>query len=83
MLQDLQKWKSNFPVYSGQDTENVAKATIALKTYNEELGNLQNHFNGSKRMNGSELAASFERMTKAGDTFKDTLLRLMILNRKI
>lgn len=59
------KMEKQLSVYSGQDTENVAKATTALKTYNEELGNLQNHFNGSKRMNGSELAASFERMTKA------------------
>lgn len=70
------KMEKQLSVYSGQDTENVAKATIALKTYNEELGNLQNHFNGSKRMNGSELAASFERMTKAGDTFKNTLSQI-------
>lgn len=70
------KMEKQLSVYSGQDTENVAKATTALKTYNEELGNLQNHFNGSKRMNGSELAASFERMTKAGDTFKNTLSQI-------
>lgn len=70
------KMEKQLSVYSGQDTENVAKATIALKTYNEELGNLQNHFNGIKRMNGSELAASFERMTKAGDTFKNTLSQI-------
>lgn len=70
------KMEKQLSVYSGQDSENVAKATIALKTYNEELGNLQNHFNGSKRMNGSELAASFERMTKAGDTFKNTLSQI-------
>lgn len=70
------KMEKQLSVYSGQDTENVAKATIALKTYNEELGNLQNHFNGSKRMNGSELAARFERMTKAGDTFKNTLSQI-------
>lgn len=70
------KMEKQLSVYSGQDTENVAKATIALKTYNEELENLQNHFNGSKRMNGSELAASFERMTKAGDTFKNTLSQI-------
>ena len=59
------KMEKQLSVYSGQDSENVAKATIALKTYNEELGNLQNHFNGSKRMNGSELAASFERIVHA------------------
>ena len=70
------KMEKQLSVYSGQDTENVAKATTALKTYNEELGNLQNHFNGSKRMNDSELAASFERMTKAGDTFKNTLSQI-------
>lgn len=70
------KMEKQLSVYSGQDTENVAKATTALKTYNEELGNLQNHFNGSKRMNGSELAASFEKMTKAGDTFKNTLSQI-------
>ena len=70
------KMEKQLSVYSGQDTENVAKATVALKTYNEELGNLQNHFSGSKRMNGSELAASFERMTKAGDTFKNTLSQI-------
>lgn len=33
------KMEKQLSVYSGQDTENVAKATIALKTYNEELGN--------------------------------------------
>lgn len=70
------KMEKQLSVYSGQDSENVVKATTALKTYNEELGNLQNHFNGSKRMNGSELAASFERMTKAGDTFKNTLSQI-------
>lgn len=70
------KMEKQLSVYSGQDTENVAKATTVLKTYNEELGNLQNHFNGNKRMNGSELAASFERMTKAGDTFKNTLSQI-------
>lgn len=34
------KMEKQLSVYSGQDSENVAKATIALKTYNEELGNL-------------------------------------------
>ena len=70
------KMEKQLSVYSGQDTENVEKATTALKTYNEELGNLHNHFNGSKRMNCSELAASFERMTKVGDTFKNTLSQI-------
>lgn len=59
--------------YNGQDSENITKAKAALQTYNEELSKLQNHFSGNASLNGTQLAESFEKMTKAGDTFKNTL----------
>lgn len=59
--------------YNGQDSENITKAKVALQTYNEELSKLQNHFSGNASLNGTQLAESFEKMTKAGDTFKNTL----------
>lgn len=62
--------------YEGQDTPNVKKATSALKSYKEELSNIQNHFNGSKTLGNDQLLASFERLTKAGNQFKNTLSQI-------
>ncbi len=59
--------------YNGQDSENITKAKAALQTYNEDCPNYRIIFSGNASLNGTQLAESFEKMTKAGDTFKNTL----------
>lgn len=72
----LSRLQRQIASYEGQDTPNVKKATSALKSYKEELSNIQNHFNGSKTLGNDQLLASFERLTKAGNQFKNTLSQI-------
>lgn len=62
--------------YGTQDTANIQKATTALATYNQALDKLQNHYNGSNVLGKQQLRQAFQDMTKAGDTFKNTLSQI-------
>lgn len=63
-------------VYGTQDTANIQKATAALASYNQALDKLQNHYNGSNVLGKKQLQQTFQDMTKAGDTFKNTLSQI-------
>lgn len=63
-------------VYGTQDTANIQKATTALASYNQALDKLQNHYNGSNVLGKKQLQQTFQDMTKAGDTFKNTLSQI-------
>lgn len=62
--------------YGTQDTANIQKATAALASYNQALDKLQNHYNGSNVLGKKQLQQTFQDMTKAGDTFKNTLSQI-------
>lgn len=62
--------------YGTQDTANIQKATAALASYNQALDKLQNHYNGSNVLGKQQLQQTFQDMTKAGDTFKNTLSQI-------
>lgn len=62
--------------YGTQDTENIQKATSALNSYNQALEKIQNHYNGSNVLGKKQLQQTFQDMTKAGDTFKNTLSQI-------
>lgn len=62
--------------YGTQDTANIQKATTALATYNQALDKLQNHYNGSNVLGKKQLQQTFQDMTKAGDTFRNTLSQI-------
>ena len=62
--------------YGTQDTANIQKATAALASYNLALDKLQNHYNGSNVLGKKQLRQTFQDMTKAGDTFKNTLFQI-------
>lgn len=62
--------------YGTQDTANIQKATTALASYNQALDKLQNHYNGSNVLGKKQLQQTFQDMTKAGDTFKNTLSQI-------
>lgn len=62
--------------YGTQDTANIQKATTALASYNQALDKLQNHYNGSNVLGKQQLQQTFQDMTKAGDTFKNTLSQI-------
>lgn len=62
--------------YGTQDTANIQKATAALASYNQALDKLQNHYNGSNVLGKKQLRQTFQDMTKAGDTFKNTLSQI-------
>lgn len=62
--------------YGTQDTANIQKATAALASYNQALDKLQNHYNGSNVLGKKQLQQTFKDMTKAGDTFKNTLSQI-------
>lgn len=62
--------------YGTQDTANIQKATSALASYNQALDKLQNHYNGSNVLGKQQLRQAFQDMTKAGDTFKNTLSQI-------
>lgn len=62
--------------YGTQDTANIQKATAALASYNLALDKLQNHYNGSNVLGKKQLQQTFQDMTKAGDTFKNTLSQI-------
>lgn len=62
--------------YGTQDTANIQKATTALASYNQALDKLQNHYNGSNVLGKQQLRQAFQDMTKAGDTFKNTLSQI-------
>ena len=62
--------------YGNQDTANIQKATAALASYNQALDKLQNHYNGSNVLGKQQLQQTFQDMTKAGDTFKNTLSQI-------
>nr|DAI69435.1 MAG TPA: minor tail protein [Caudoviricetes sp.] len=62
--------------YGTQDTANIQKATAALASYNQALDKLQNHYNGSNVLGKQQLRQAFQDMTKAGDTFKNTLSQI-------
>lgn len=62
--------------YGTQDTANIQKATAALASYNQALDKLQNHYNGSNVLGKKQLQQIFQDMTKAGDTFKNTLSQI-------
>lgn len=62
--------------YGTQDTANIQKATAALVSYNQALDKLQNHYNGSNVLGKQQLQQTFQDMTKAGDTFKNTLSQI-------
>lgn len=62
--------------YGTQDTANIQKATSALASYNQALDKLQNHYNGSNVLGKKQLQQTFQDMTKAGDTFKNTLSQI-------
>lgn len=62
--------------YGTQDTANIQKATVALASYNQALDKLQNHYNGSNVLGKKQLQQTFQDMTKAGDTFKNTLSQI-------
>lgn len=62
--------------YGTQDTANIQKATAALASYNQALDKLQNHYNGSNVLGKDQLKQTFKDMTKAGDTFKNTLSQI-------
>lgn len=62
--------------YGNQDTANIQKATAALTSYNQALDKLQNHYNGSNVLGKKQLKQTFQDMTKAGDTFKNTLSQI-------
>lgn len=62
--------------YGTQDTANIQKATAALASYNQALDKLQNHYNGSNVLGKKQLQKTFQDMTKAGDTFKNTLSQI-------
>lgn len=70
------KMSKQISAYSGQESENITKAHESLKTYNEELSKLTNHFNGSNVMGDEQVTQSFEKMNKAGETFKNTLSQI-------
>lgn len=59
--------------YGTQDTANIQKATAALASYNLALNKLQNHYN---ILSKKQLQQIFQDMTKAGDTFKNTLSQI-------
>ena len=62
--------------YGTQDTANIQKATAALASYNQALDKLQNHYNGSNVLGKKQLQQTFQDITKAGDTFKNTLSQI-------
>lgn len=62
--------------YGTQDTANIQKATAALASYNQALDKLQNHYNGSNVLGKKQLQQTFQDMTKAGDTFRNTLSQI-------
>ena len=62
--------------YGTQDTANIQKATAALASSNQALDKLQNHYNGSNVLGKKQLQQTFQDMTKAGDTFKNTLSQI-------
>lgn len=62
--------------YGTQNTTNIQKATAALNSYNQALDKLQNHYNGSNVLGKKQLQQTFQDMTKAGDTFKNTLSQI-------
>lgn len=62
--------------YGTQNTANIQKATAALASYNQALDKLQNHYNGSNVLGKQQLQQTFQDMTKAGDTFKNTLSQI-------
>lgn len=69
--------------YGTQDTANIQKATAALASYNQALDKLQNHYNGSNVLGKKQLQQTFQDMTKAGDTFKNTLSQIRDESSKV
>lgn len=69
--------------YGTQDTANIQKATSALASYNQALDKLQNHYNGSNVLGKKQLQQTFQDMTKAGDTFKNTLSQIRDESSKV
>lgn len=69
--------------YGTQDTANIQKATAALASYNQALDKLQNHYNGSNVLGKKKLQQTFKDMTKAGDTFKNTLSQIRDESSKV
>lgn len=69
--------------YGTQDTANIQKATAALASYNQALDKLQNHYNGSNVLGKQQLRQAFQDMTKAGDTFKNTLSQIRDESSKV
>ena len=70
------KMSKQLGAYGTQDTANIQKATAALASYNQALDKLQNHYNGSNVLGKKQLQQTFQDMTKAGDTFKNTLSQI-------
>ena len=77
------KMNKELSAYGNQNTENIKKATTALSTYNEALDKLQNHYSGKNKLGEEELSKTFESMTKAGDTFKNTLSQIKDESSKV
>lgn len=69
--------------YGNQNTANIQKATAALTSYNQALDKLQNHYNGSNVLGKKKLQQTFKDMTKAGDTFKNTLSQIRDESSKV
>lgn len=70
------KMSKQLGAYGTQDTANIQKATAALASYNQALDKLQNHYNGSNVLGKKQLQQTFQDITKAGDTFKNTLSQI-------
>lgn len=70
------KMSKQLGAYGTQDTANIQKATAALASYNQALDKLQNYYNGSNVLGKKQLQQTFQDMTKAGDTFKNTLSQI-------
>lgn len=70
------KMSKQLGAYGTQDTANIQKATAALASYNQALDKLQNHYNGSNVLGKKQLQQTFKDMTKAGDTFRNTLSQI-------
>lgn len=77
------KMNKELSAYGNQNTENIKKAITALSTYNEALDKLQNHYSGKNKLGEEELSKTFESMTKAGDTFKNTLSQIKDESSKV
>ena len=77
------KMNKELSAYGNQNTENIKKATAALGSYNEALGKLQDHYSGKNKLGEDDLSKTFESMTKAGDTFKNTLSQIKDESSKV